>query len=333
MNITKLKSLFFFLILLPIHNCYAIEDPWTRDRIFEESRNSYLNMNFNRLEELSNKFRTDKSKVSTGTWKLTIFYAGVWEGVKNKKDLFKESTWLKNEEITSEWIKQYPNSPAAHITYGSILSYHGWAFRGDDYAANVPEGAWTPFYKYQELAYQYLIKYKNISSIDPTWYDRILFIEKSQGLKKDEMYKIFLEGTNREPYFYESYFHFADILLPKWYGSLKELEEFADLAVTKTKSIDGNIAYARIYMHVGESYPNIFVNTNASWPKLKVGFDEMIEKYPDNWNLNLYAKFACQAGDYKAMTPLMKRIESNPDIDAWNRSTGFYTQCKALSLN
>jgi len=73
-------------------------------------------------------------------------------------------------------------------------------------------------------------------------------------------------------------------------GSVEKLESFANYAVQKTRSEDGNIAYARIYMHVYGDYNDIFKDTKVSWRKLKIGFDEMVKKYPDNWNFNYYAK-------------------------------------------
>jgi hypothetical protein len=309
------------------------EDIWSRDRIVEVTKKAYLTKNFKVLEELSNKFRNEKSKILSGTWNLTIFYSAIYRAMlTNPNERFNKQIWTDNEKVMSEWIRQYPNSPAAHIMYSITLGEHGWAFRGGDFAEKVPKSAWAPFYKYQELAYKELINNEKVASIDPTWYSDMLRLAKTQGWEADKKNKVFVRGINKEPYYYETYFAFADSLSPKWGGSVEKLESFANYAVQKTRSEDGNIAYARIYMHVYGDYNDIFKDTKVSWRKLKIGFDEMVKKYPDNWNFNYYAKFACLAGDYKTMTPLIKRIEPNPRIDAWDNSNDFYLQCKERSL-
>jgi hypothetical protein len=52
------------------------------------------------------------------------------------------------------------------------------------------------------------------------------------------------------------------------------------------------------------------------WKRMRVGFDNIIARYPDPWNINKYARFACLAKDYETAGLLMKRIDQ-PMSDIW----------------
>jgi len=70
LNILRNYFLFHTNIFM---QCMGTEDIWSRDRIVEVTKKAYLTKNFKVLEELSNKFRNEKSKILSGTWNLTIF--------------------------------------------------------------------------------------------------------------------------------------------------------------------------------------------------------------------------------------------------------------------
>jgi len=43
---------------------------------------------------------------------------------------------------------------------------------------------------------------------------------------------------------------------------------------------------------------DLFKNSKASWSLMKLGFDQLMLRYPKStWNLNVYAAFACRAND------------------------------------
>ena len=75
----------------------------------------------------------------------------------------------------------------------------------------------------------------------------------------------------------------------------------------------------------------MFDNGQADWSRMKAGFERMIKDYPDPWNINNYAKFACLAEDWKTVSFLNKQIEQKPLLDAWSRSQKYYDYCIAFA--
>lgn len=75
----------------------------------------------------------------------------------------------------------------------------------------------------------------------------------------------------------------------------------------------------------------MFVNGQADWKRMKSSFDELILKYPDPWNYNNYARFACMAQDFLTMRELDKKIAGNPIPIAWNNDIGDYNQCSEIA--
>jgi hypothetical protein len=140
------------------------------------------------------------------------------------------------------------------------------------------------------------------------------------------------EGLDRELYSYQTYSMALEYLLPKWHGDLVEIENFAQQAVSRTAREEGTSLYARIYWSAAQTQfgNELFAKSLAFWPKMKLGFEDVITRYPDAWNLNNYAKFSCLAGDKQKTPELITRIEGSVIADAWD-PVFLFAQCRAWS--
>jgi hypothetical protein len=50
---------------------------------------------------------------------------------------------------------------------------------------------------------------------------------------------------------------------------------------------------------------------------MKAGFEDLIRRYPDPWNINKYAGFAYRAGDKDKGVELSVRVAEEPVVEAW----------------
>jgi hypothetical protein len=116
-------------------------------------------------------------------------------------------------------------------------------------------------------------------------------------------------------------------LRPQWNGDLHQIERFAEAAVARTRSIEGESMYARIYWYASQAeFANdLFFKSFARWDRVNAGFKDILARYPDDWNLNHYAKFACLAGDAKTTAKLLARIH-DPLPQAW-QPEGLFRKC------
>ena len=90
--------------------------------------------------------------------------------------------------------------------------------------------------------------------------------------------------------------------------------------------------YARIYWFASQrEFDNdLFRGSKAMWPKMKAGFDDVIRRYPDAWNLNHYAKFACLAGDRSKTREVLAKLPGEPIASAWEPAS-LLAECRRWS--
>jgi hypothetical protein len=305
------------LCLLSASAAYAEETNETDIRIAVQVKatKAFAASDFAALEKMADEYRKNKSRTPSGVWKLFLFYDGLTHWLERVHD---EKQITDTEAKIDSWAAAYPQSPTPHITKSMALVRHAWFYRGHDYADKVPKEAWKPFHDYIAQAHANLDKYKNIADTDPQWYQTMMGIAGTEGWDRPSFDALFKEAVEHEPYYYRTYNAALDDLLPKWNGDWIQVDNFVDSAERSTYAKEGHSLYARLYWYIAEtnSDSNIFKDSLVSWPKMKQGFDDMIERYPDNWNLNHYLMFACLASDKPTVRTLFERLGTNVMPDA-----------------
>ena len=310
---------------------FAIAISWTpqsraateleeREAITAAALSAFFHEDFSQLEEMSRVYRQEKTRTSSGLWKLTLFYAGIGEAIDTSAQGRNPDVAFQDAEAkTRRWAQKFPASPSARIAHSMMLLSRAWAYRGTGYARTVKPEAWAPFRKYVEMAREDLESYKAIAGADPRWYEEMLTVAKAQSWDRREFDRLLDEALDREPLFYQTYFAALEYLLPKWHGGTQEIEDFARDATKRTSKQEGKGMYARIYWYASQAqYQNdLFAGSQAAWSRMKAGFEDVVARYPDAWNLNNYAKFACLAQDKQKTRELLKRIDSDIVPEAW----------------
>lgn len=315
MNVVRLLT----ILLIITSTCYAESNELTyHQQLINDTRNTIIQKRFDVLDTAYQLYRDRNSRTPSGLWNLSIFYNGL-QSLSETKQQYSESSFDQREKLLLEWLKASPKSPAPYIAYSNLLINHGWYYRGNKYANEVSSEAWVGFNKYIEKARNVLEKNKLIASQDPEWYATMLIVAKAQGWSRQDFDGLFAEAIKSEPNYYATYFNALEYLFPKWHGSIDKIDQFVHQAVNTTKSTEGVSMYARMYWVAsqGAYTRDIFTSTRANWTEMKAGFDDIILRYPDAWNLNNYAYFACVAGDKAKTKELIKRIGKNVIPQAW----------------
>src|SRR5256885_14107172 len=78
---------------------------------------------FSALEALSARYRTSKSRTSSGIWHLTLFYSGVSSAFHT--DRKEQEFWLKADRSATRWVVNYPDSATGHLAYARMLLNQG----------------------------------------------------------------------------------------------------------------------------------------------------------------------------------------------------------------
>jgi hypothetical protein len=311
-----------------------LDEMTERARVVSASKEAFLTENFAELESVSAGYRRDRSRTPSGLWKLGLWHGGIDQAIDMYAELpGSQNNFRRLEQIAERWLKSYPDSPGAVLTLSRIHIAHGWKIRGGKYASEVSKSAWKPFHTYIKLARQNLEERKASAAVDPAWYAQMLTIARAQSWERAEFDRLLDEALDREPQFYPNYFMALEYLLPKWGGSDVEIDLFAREAVRRTSKIEGKGMYARIYWFASQTEfdRDLFGKSKVEWPLMKAGFEDIIARYPDAWNLNNFAKFACLAKDQSKTRMLLRKIGEKRVPQAWD-SPGLWETCAAFAL-
>ncbi len=326
MLISKMiRTLIFLLILLKPITSFSGELE-TRSEIKNNVKALFYAGNYEQLNKIGSSYRDDKLRTSSGLWKLTLYSVGL-SSIPNTK--IKDSNyWLNLKKRSLKWLELDNKSSFAHLFYVDILINEAWMHRGSGWAYNVRKENWEPFYETIEEAKKYLIKNREINEVDPRWYEKMLTIAKAQSWDEGEFHDLLNEALNKYPQFYEIYFRAINYLQPRWHGSVEEIENFARYASKK----NGNGMYARIYWYVSQAeFGNeLFTKSKARWADMKLGIDDVISVYPDQWNINNFALFSCLAKDKEMTGKLINMIQGEPMIKVW-RDAKFFDYCQSFN--
>jgi hypothetical protein len=291
-----------------------------RAEILAAAERGFRDGDFEKLESVSSSYRDEKSRTASGLWKLTVFYAGVENAIEGiVMEQGGDEAYEPLLERIAKWTRTYPESPTAHIAYAMALSERAWDHRGTGYASSVSEEQWVLFRQYIAAAREHLEKHKAIAASDPRYYQEMIEIARDQQWDRTRFDALLEEAIGREPVFYQTYFSAFIYLLPQWHGNLEDIEDFAQYAVRKTQHLEGQGMYARIYWYASQTQfkNDVFNNSLADWSQMKAGFEDIISRYPDAWNLNNYARFACMARDKPKTAELLERIGTSVVKEAW----------------
>jgi hypothetical protein len=129
--------------------------------------------------------------------------------------------------------------------------------------------------------------------------------------------------------YYSTYFEITNRNLPKWGGTADKVDRVAREAVERTRATDGTGLYARIYWFAynGQYSDDLFEDSAVDWTEMSQGMDDILARYPSQYNINHFAHFACLAGDYSKARELMARIKYQPMIELWGGLFSYYS-CK-----
>lgn len=322
-----LCMIFLALLVTTRGNAQTVYRPYELGGIVARS---FVENDFAALDGLAIKLRTEKSRTPSGLWNLSVFYSGLKTAMLEGRDENSDAQWNAIEKKINQWVATRPLSPVAPIALAIAQSRHAWALRGSGFANTVTRKGWEDFARHLAVARNTLEANKKISSDDPQWYVEMLNVALGLGWEKDQYMALYNEAASKEPLYYETYFAAVERLLPIWGGDIEQIQTFAADAVKRTASTEGQGMYARIYWVVaGRMGTKAFFakpHQQTIWPQMKAGFDDVVKRYPVDWNRNAYAKFACQTGDVDLFISLVRQFDGEPMEAAWPR--GYFQTCK-----
>lgn len=315
-----------------------------RNRIVQTAQGMFKQGEFEKLENYFATFDRSDDRVGSGIHKSSLVLHGIIASTRFtdpsrvvaigitedeiKREIeVKEIAFFKGMEgEIQKWRTSKPSSPLAALAMSELHIAQAFFFRGSGRASEVKPQMWEPYRNQIEKASKVLNSRELVRN--KAWYLAKMRLARFADGDLKNFVLLFEEATTKHPHFYSLYFASADRLDPSWGGNLEAFEWLANSAVSKTRLIDGQSLYARIYWYISSmGYDELFVNTSAEWPKMRAGFEDLNLRYPSDWNLNAYARFACLAKDRNSLKSVFNRIGERIEFKAWNDQVDMVTRC------
>lgn len=330
-----------------------------RNKLNEYVRNMYLQKDFSSLNTIYLNTLNRKTKTASGTFLLWDYYRAFNAYYKS---LYADQTqaWKQAEQGLVEWQKQYPHSAAPKILQVRLLREKAEAYGNerflnpetatcdtplpaldqiytkmfsllDKLSGQKSSESWTSancYFAYSGLLEQYLQKISPTVQNDPEWFTTQLDEYKSDS-NTSKCLQAFNEGIKKHPAYYNIYFHGVTCRFSEDRQKRMQMREYiARLAAANTKATEGDALYSRVYWVI-DSYccnKNLRKETLVDWPRMQQSINQVVKKYPTQWNYANFAAIACHAGDQQLTRKLFLAITQYNPSD-WN-NVETYNYCK-----
>jgi hypothetical protein len=306
------------LIALMLPFLAGADEQEERNQVRAVAHEALLKKDFAALRALYVRFSTTDLHTSSGYPKLDPFFNAIVELPNGASD--KLASYLDDRDaMTLKWVTDNPGLPMAVILHARSLLAHGWYFRGQGPAGSVSSDGMAKFKDYANRAGQFLNRHREIGSRDVGWYVAYVDVGMALAWATEGILNIANEAFAKFPDDSMVPRMVIVFLLPKWHGDVDVLDDYINRVTLATQSRLGMEMYARLYIGVGGNQfdSNLFNDTKISWPKFKQGLEDLRNRYPTDWNVNMYAYHACLAGDEDKTRELTALVGDRPVLSRW----------------
>lgn len=309
-------------------------DMRAREAIASET-NRYLEAgDYKGLEALYQRIRGPGQRTPSGIWKQAQFYNQLRGFGQWRTDA---AYWDTVQGQAKAWQKQYPKSVPARLFEAYMLLKRAEANRGSGFYNTLTEQQRRDLSQGSAAAMRVLEATQALAAkaADPEWHRAMLNVFPYTNQFTQARYQEKIGAAMaRHPNYHEAYFTAAGFSMAHWNGAPDSVEQLAQ-ELNKAAGKEQGAMYARLYWYLDQSAykGKIFEVSQADWPAMRASFEVLVAQYPDPWNLNAYAYFACLANDVGAMAPVLARLGQQIDLRAWGENgAATHARCAAATV-
>ncbi|HEX8610425.1 MAG TPA: hypothetical protein VF800_03990 [Telluria sp.] len=309
---------------------YGAEQP-ERQMLTNATRGYLEARDYKGLEALYAQVKGAGQRTPSGLWKQAPFYNVLRQYGQWSEDA---AYWAALQGQAKAWQRQYPHSVPARLFEVYLLLRRTEASRGTAFYAALTEKQRRDLSQGSAAAMRLLDDMQAMADKagEPEWHRAMLSVfPYSNGFSEARYRAKIGAALARHPDYHEAYFTAALYSLAHWNGAPDAVDLIAR-ALDNAAGTEQGAMYARMYWYMDQSsyQGKLFEFSPADWPTMRASFDVLVAQYPDPWNLNAYAYFACRAGDTASMARLLARIGDQVEPLAWG-DDGAATQARCAA--
>ncbi|MBB6563711.1 hypothetical protein HNP48_006435 [Acidovorax soli] len=246
-----------------------------------------------------------------------------------------DAAWAAQQKKAKDWLAKAPQSTLAAMVLANAYNQQAWAHRGDGYAHTVRDEDMRTFLELNQKSLRALFTHAEFGRKDPNWWAQLLTFALYSGIDRQSYTKLSQDAIAAFPKNHDVYFAISLGLMPQWGGSRKAIADLAAQAVENTKAEEGQAFYARVYWNLyswlATDGPAVFTRPDVNWPRIRAGFEDLIQRYPSSVNFNAYARLSCVAAqDKQATAKAIQRMGQDIVPQIWE-SRAEFARCRSWS--
>lgn len=283
----------------------------------------FLNNEFKKLDEFAQTLVNENTSSGISSYSRFMYSVGdLVRAVLDKND--QKGLVFLNHQF-GVWEKELTGSSHFKLSKLTYMISLAWHYRSSGFSDTVTDEQFELFHKQLNVAKDYAEEIK-LDINNPHWYVQMLRIYKGLDINGEEYILLANTGIALYPNFYEIYFRAADYLSPKWHGNEVILEDFMRASAENISSTDGISIYSRIFWTQHHPSINLLFNRDL----MRASMFEVVNEYPDEWNIQNFAKIACDIQDAQTARDLLQLMISEPKRNVWY-GVKRYNSCRELA--
>lgn len=233
--------------------------------------------------------------------------------------------------LLAKWRREFPLSDGPDLIEALLFQNWAWQARGHGYAKDVSPQAWAEYGLRIEMADAALTDAADRPQRSPAYYPLAIGLGVDQSRDRDDLRRHVDFSLKDFPEYYPTHRAMLRALLPRWGGSYAQIDDYVEYVQESVPAERSREMYARLYTTLygleGDEI-DLFVETMAKWPKVKQGYEDMLDRYPhSDWLRNLYAGMACRARDGETYRAVMAELGDRVLPEAWEGSRHSVEMC------
>lgn len=272
----------------------------------------------------ADKYLASRERFADGRWKLAILLGGVRRGFS--QNARSPQDWAQYETALKALAARHPASADAWLFLAVLEDSHAWAERGGGYSSTVSDAGASAFHRYLSQSRDWLDGHK--MAANPAWYELRISVGGALGDSPEALDRLFFEAIKREPGYQQTWFSRMMFLTPKWGGDIGDMVGFINHAARVTSPTEGRGMMARLVWIASEQgYDLTLIAPEIDWTTVKVSIDDVLRRYPDEWNAQWFFFEACKHSDKAEAQHLLSFIKSPPSPALLRQNASVYGLC------
>lgn len=286
---------------------------------------------FEALNSEADFYLTNRSRSATGNWKLSQFFIQL----SNHFNIVKKTpnAWSQLQRQLLNNAMRNAKSESAWLIYATALDVEAWRLRGDGLNNTTTKKGRADFVRTLELERNLLDGHTKLFENNPEWYVMRTYLALYLGEGREKVDQLFNSGIKVERDYQNLYHAALFSRTPRWGGSVDAMAQFFEHISSTPSPSEGISIYSRLMLNSRDAAYELRKDPRISWDLMKRSFVDVLTKFPDDGNSQLFFIAACDKGDKETALSIAKHIKNAPSREILNQQFDNFAGCFDWAFN